>query len=166
MKYPLSFIVIILLTVLNIFSCSDDPSSIGIDLLEGDYLIVSTFDTQDDTVTQSSSFFKEVVPLGLSSRVLIGKRDELEATSLMDFMFFIEDSLRQDFLDDNITVNQAFMELTPTYIYTDSIAEYDFTVHEITSDWSIGFTSDSLANLSFNAEDLSSNKNFTDSIYK
>ena len=165
MKYPLSFIVIILFTVLNIFSCSDDPSSIGIDLLEGDYLIVSTFDTQDDTVTQSSSFFKEVVPLGLSSRVLIGKRDELEATSLMDFIFFIEDSLRQDFLDDNITVNQAFMELTPTYIYTDSIAEYDFTVHEITSDWSIGFTSDSLANLSFNAEDLSSNKNFTDSIY-
>ena len=165
MKYPLSFIVIILFTVLNIFSCSDDPSSIGIDLLEGDYLIVSTFDTQDDTVTQFSSFFKEVVPLGLSSRVLIGKRDELEATSLMDFIFFIEDSLRQDFLDDNITVNQAFMELTPTYIYTDSIAEYDFTVHEITSDWSIGFTSDSLANLSFNAEDLSSNKNFTDSIY-
>ena len=165
MKYPLSFVVVILFTVLNIFSCSDDPSSIGIDLLEGDYLIVSTFDTQDDTVTQSSSLFKEVVPLGLSSRVLIGKRDELEANSLMDFIFFIEDSLRQDFLDDNITVNQAFMELTPTYIYTDSIAEYDFTVHEITSDWSIGFTSDSLANLSFNAEDLSSNKNFTDSIY-
>ena len=121
MKYPLSFFVIILFTVLNLLSCSDDPSSIGIDLLEGDYLIVNTFDTEDDTVTQFSSFFKEVVPLGLSSKVLIGKRDELEATTLMDFLFFIEDSLRQDFLDGNISVNQAFMELTPTYIYTDSI---------------------------------------------
>ncbi len=165
MKYPLSIILIILFIVINFLSCSDDPTSIGIDLLEGDFVIVSTFDTQDDTVTQTSSFFKEVVPLGLSSKVLIGKRDELDATTLMNFAFFIADSLRQDFLDGNILVNTAFIELTPTYTYTDSIAEYDFTVHEITSDWSIGFTSDSLANLSFDGEDLSSNKNFTDSIY-
>jgi len=165
LKYPLSFIVIIFLIVINVLSCSDDPTAIGIDLLDGDFLIVSTFDTADDTVTQSSSFFKEVVPLGLSSKVMIGKRDELEATALMDFTFFIADSLRQDFLDGNILVNKAFIELTPAYTYTDENAEYDFTVHEITSDWSIGFTSDSLANLSFDEEDLSSNKNFTDSLY-
>jgi len=165
LKYPLSFIVIIFLIVINVLSCSDDPTAIGIDLLDGDFLIVSTFDTADDTVTQSSSFFKEVVPLGLSSKVMIGKRDELEATTLMDFTFFIADSLRQDFLDGNILVNKAFIEITPVYTYTDEDAEYDFTVHEITSDWSIGFTSDSLANLSFDEEDLSSNKNFTDSLY-
>ncbi len=167
MKYPLSIIVIILFVVINFLSCSDDPpTSIGIDLLDGDFLIVSTFDTQDDSVSQSSSFFKEVVELGLSSKVLIGKRDELEATTLMDFTFFIADSLRQDFLDGNITVNQAFIELTPQYTYTDTNAAYDFTVHKINSDWSItGFTSDSLANFSFDVEDLSSNKNFTDSIY-
>jgi hypothetical protein len=165
LKYPLSLFVIILFTLFNILSCSDDPTSIGIDLLDGDYLIVSTFDTQDDTVTQSTSFFKEVVPLGFSNNVLIGKRDELEATTLMNFLFSIADSLRQDFLDGNITVNQAFMELTPTYTYTDESAAYDFTVHEVTSNWSVEFTSDSLDNLSFNLEDLSSNKNFTDSIY-
>jgi len=165
LKYTLSFYVIILFSLLNLLSCSDDPSSIGIDLLNGDYLIVNTFDTQDDTVAQSSSFFKEVVPLGFSNYVLIGKRDELEASTLMKFLFSIEDSLSQDFLDGNIMVNQAFIELTPTYIFTDSIADYDFTVHEITSDWSIEFTSDSLDYLSFNGEDLSSNKNFTDSIY-
>jgi len=167
LKYPLSIIVIILFIVINFLSCSDDPpTSIGIDLLDGDFLIVSTFDTQDDSVSQSSSFFKEVVPLGLSSKVLIGKRDELEATTLMDFAFFIADSLRQDFLDGNITVNQAFIELTPQYTYTDTTAAYDFTVHKINSDWSItGFTSDSLANFSYDVEDLSSNKNFTDSIY-
>jgi hypothetical protein len=166
LKYPLSIIVIILFVVINFLSCSDDPTSIGIDLLDGDFLIVSTFDTQDDPVTQSSSFFKEVVPLGLSSKVLIGKKDDVESTALMDFTFFIADSLQQDFLDGNITVTQAFIELTPQYTYTDEAAEYDFTVHKITSNWSIlGFTSDSLANLSFDAEDLSSNKNFTDSIY-
>ena len=165
MKYPLSLYVIILLTLLSLLSCSDDPTSIGIELLDGDYLVVSTFDTKDETVTQSSSFFKEVVPLGFSNYVLIGKREELEATTLMNFLFFIEDSLRQDFLDGNILVNQAFMELTPTYTYTDEDADYDFTVHEITSDWSIEFTSDSLDDLMFNMEDLSSNKNFTDTIY-
>jgi hypothetical protein len=166
LKYPLSIIVIILFVVINFLSCSDDPTSIGIDLLDGDFLIVSTFDTQDDSVTQSSSFFKEVVPLGLSSKVLIGKKDDVESTALMDFAFFIADSLQQDFLDGNISVTQAFIELAPQYTYTDEAAEYDFTVHKITSNWSIlGFTSDSLANLSFDAEDLSSNKNFTDSIY-
>ncbi len=166
MKYPLSIIVIILFIIINFISCSDDPpSSIGIDLLDGDFLIVSTFDTQDDSVTQSSSFFKEVVELGFSSKVLIGKRDEVESTALMDFAFFIVDSLQQDFLDGNITVNQAFIELTPQYTYTDTNAAYDFTVHQITSNWSLGFTSDSLANLTYDQADLSSNKNFTDSIY-
>jgi hypothetical protein len=165
LKYPLSIIVIILLIVLNFLSCSDDPTSIGIDLLDGDFLIVSTFDTQDDSVSQSSSFFKEVVALGFSSKVLIGKRDEVESTALMDFAFFIVDSLQQDFLDGNITVNQAFIELTPQYTYTDTNAAYDFTVHEITSNWSLGFTSDSLANLTYDQADLSSNKNFTDSLY-
>ena len=166
MKYPLSIIIIILFIIINFISCSDDPpSSIGIDLLDGDFLIVSTFDTQDDSVTQFSSFFKEVVELGFSSKVLIGKRDDVESTALMDFAFFIVDSLQQDFLDGNITVNQAFIELTPQYTYTDTNAAYDFTVHEITSDWSIGFTSDSLANLTYDPADLSSNKNFTDSLY-
>ncbi|MCZ6702992.1 MAG: hypothetical protein O6940_08130 [Ignavibacteria bacterium] len=166
MKYHFLFLAVTLINLLGILSCSDDPSSIGIDLLEGDFVIVGTFDTQDDTVSQSSSFFKEVVPLGLSSKVLIGKRDELEATTLMDFAFFIVDSLHQDFLDGNITVTQAFIELTPIYTYTDEAAEYDFTVHKTTSDWSItGFTSDSLANLTYDQDDLSFNKNFTDSIY-
>lgn len=166
MKYRFLFLAVTIICLLGILSCSDDPSSIGIDLLEGDFVIISTFDTRDDTVSQSSSFFKEVVPLGLSSKVLIGRRDDLEATTLMDFAFFIVDSLRQDFLDGNITVTQAFIELSPIYTYTDEAAEYDFTVHKIKSDWSITeFTSDSLANLSYDENDLSSNKNFTDSIY-
>ncbi len=166
MKYPLSIIVIILFIAITFLSCSDEPTSIGIDLLGSDFVIVSTFDTKDDSVTQTSSFYKDVVPLGLSSRVLIGKRDDLEATTLMDFVFFIDDSLQQDFLDGNITVNQAFIELTPIYTYTDEAAEYDFTVHKINSEWSSsGFTSDSLADFSFDENDLSSNKNFTDSIY-
>ncbi len=166
MKYPLSIIVIILFIAITFLSCSDEPTSIGIDLLGSDFVIVSTFDTKDDSVTQTSSFYKEVVPLGLSSKVLIGKRDDLEATTLMDFVFFITDSLQQDFLDGNITINQAFIQLTPTYTYTDDAAEYDFTVHKINSEWSItGFTSDSLATLSYDENDLSSNKNFTDSIY-
>jgi len=166
MKYRFLFLAVTIISLLGILSCSDDPSSIGIDLLEGDFVIISTFDTRDDTVSQSSSFFKEVVPLGLSSKVLIGRRDDLEATTLMDFAFFIVDSLRQDFLDGNITVTQAFIELSPIYTYTDEAAEYDFTVHNISSEWSItGFTSDSLANLSYDEVDLSSNKNFTDSIY-
>jgi hypothetical protein len=166
LKYSLWFVVIAIPLVITFTSCSDDPSSIGIDLLAGDFVIVSSFDTKDDSVFQSSSYFKEVVPLGLASRLLIGKRENIEATALMDFAFFINDSLEQDFLDGNITVNQATLELTPIYTYTDEMADFDFTVHKINSKWfPSDFTSDSLINLSYDAEDLSSNKNFTDSLY-
>lgn len=166
MKYHFLLFAVSLISLLGILSCSDEPSSIGIDFLESDFLTVSTFDTKDDSVSQSSSFFKKVVPLGLASKILIGKRDDVEASTLMDFVFSINDSLKQDFLDDKISVNQAFIELTPQYTYSDKTAEIDFTVHKINSKWSInGFTADSLPNLSFDEANLSSNKNFTDSLY-
>jgi hypothetical protein len=166
LKYPRYILVVILVIAFYLISCSDEPTSIGIELLNGDLVIVSIFDTMDDSISQSSSYFKEVIPLGFSSKILIGRKDDIEASTLMNFVFFIDDSLEQDFLDDNITINHAFIELKPVYTYTDESADFDFTVHEITSSWtSTGFTSDSLADLTYDMTDLSSNKNFTDTLY-
>ena len=166
MKLPLSLLVSCIILSLFYISCGDEPSSIGVNLLQGDFVIVSTFDTKDDSISQSSSDFKKVVSLGLASKILIGKREDVEASTLMKFVFAINDSLRQDFLDGNIRINEAMIELSPNYIYTDSSAAFDFTVHNVTSTWtSTGFTSDSLSNLIYDPLDVSSDKNFTDSLY-
>ncbi|UCH64909.1 MAG: hypothetical protein JSW63_09860 [Ignavibacterium sp.] len=166
MKLPLSLLAICILLLINFIACTDEPSSIGVDLLEGDFVIVATFDTQDDSVYQSSSDFKEVISLGFASRILIGKRGDVHASTLMRFIFAITDTLRQDFLDGNIHVNESIIDLDPIYTYNDTLETYDFTVHEITNDWtSAGFTSDSLPSLTYEPIDLSSNKNFTDSLY-
>lgn len=166
MKLPFSLSAIVIVFSFNFFSCSDEPSSIGLGLLEGDFVIVSTFDTKDDSVFQSSSDFKEVVTLGLASRILIGKRGDVEASTLMKFIFTINDSLQQGFLDGTILITESVIELSPIYTYTDESEAYDFTVHDVTSGWtSSGFTSDSLSSLTFEPMDISSNKDFTDSLY-
>jgi hypothetical protein len=165
-KLALSLLAICIISSIIFLSCSDEPSSIGVDLLEGDFVTVSTFDSQDDSVYQSSSDFKKVVSLGFARRILIGKRDDVEASTLMRFIFVINDTLRQDFLDGNIQINESIIDLDPVYTYADTMEAFDFTVHEITSNWtSNGFTSDSLPDLTYESADLSSNKNFTDSLY-
>jgi hypothetical protein len=165
-KLPLSLIAVCIFLSINFISCTDEPSSIGVNLLEGDFVIVATFDTQEDSINQSFSDFKEVVSLGFASRVLIGKRMDVEASALMRFIFAINDTLEQDFLDGNIQINESIIDLDPIYVYTDTLEAYDFTVHEVTSNWtSSGFTSDSLSGLTYEPMDLSLNKNFTDSLY-
>jgi hypothetical protein len=165
-KLALSLLAICIISSIIFLSCSDEPSSIGVDLLEWDFVTVSTFDSQDDSVYQSSSDFKKVVSLGFARRILIGKRDDVEASTLMRFIFVINDTLRQDFLDGNIQINESIIDLDPVYTYADTMEAFDFTVHEITSNWtSNGFTSDSLPDLTYESADLSSNKNFTDSLY-
>jgi hypothetical protein len=165
-KLPLSFLAVCLIISFNFISCTDEPSSIGVDLLEGDFVIVSTFDTQDDSVYQVSSDFKEVVSLGFASRILIGKRGNVKASALTRFIFGINDTLQQDFLNGNIQINESMIDLDPIYIYTDTMEVFDFTVHEVTSGWSSsGFTSDSLSSLTYEPMDISSNKDFSDSIY-
>lgn len=166
MKYSFVVFLILLFVLFSLTSCSDDPSSIGINLLQQDYVVSGTYDTKDNPIEQSSSSYEKVIPLSLSTKILIGRRVDTEASTLMTFVFIINDSLNEDFLNDNITVSRAYIELTPKYTYTDETADFDFSVHKITSDWSIsGFTSDSLINLTYDNLDLSSNKNFTDSIY-
>jgi hypothetical protein len=165
-KLPLSLLAVCLIISFKFISCTDEPSSIGVDLLEGDKVIVRTFDTQDDPVYQVSSDIKEVVSLGFASRILIGKRGDVAASSLMRFIFGINDTLQQDFLDGNIQINESSIDLDPIYTYTDTMEAFDFTVHEVTSGWSsMGFTSDSLSSLTYDPMDVSSNKDFSDSVY-
>ena len=168
MKSLLKLTIIMGVLSLIILSCSDDPSSIGIGLVESESLSVNTFNTRDDSTAQTSSSYKEVVSLGLSSRIFIGKKGDLDASTLMKFDFVLPDSLKSGFLNDSITVNEATITLLPDYTYNDAQQTMDFNIYKINNYWnSSTYTIDSLQQkLDYdNSTDLSSNKNFTDSIY-
>lgn len=163
------FILPFLFVYILIFqSCADDPSSVGLNLLEQDFLKIDTVNSVDQNLTQSSSYFKKVVSLGNSSRLLVGSRENLAAHTLMNFAFFLPDSIKSDYQDGSLIIESATIEMFPNYLFSssDSLANFDFSVHEISSFWSSSsFTADSFSVLQFNSEDLSSEKEFNDSVY-
>ncbi len=151
-----------------LYSCSDDPSSVGIRLLDQDLPKIDSINSMDAAFIQTSSYFKKVESLGNSPRLLVGIKDDITAHTLIFHGFLLPDSIKTDFTEGNITIESAIVELYPNYFFPveDSLAEFDFTVHKILSEWNTStFSADSFSTLQFNADDLSSNKNFNDSIY-
>ncbi len=147
-------------------SCNDGPSSIGSDLVSSENLILKNFDTSVDSVSQYSTYFRKVIPLGASAKILIGKSGDIEASSLIRFLFSFSDSLKQDILDDSINVVDAKVTLTREYQFGDSSASFNFSVHKVNSYWSpFNFTIDSLENFEYGSTDISSNPGITDTTY-
>ena len=151
-------------------SCSDEPSSLGIELIGSDYITVEVYDSINDTLTQSSSFNRRVIPLGTSDWILIGKYQDqdqnIEASSLLKFIFGLADSLKNDVKEDSINVLDSWVELRNRYTFVDILATMNFSVHKVNSYWSpTGFTIDSLFKLQYEMDDVSSDFEITDSTY-
>ena len=151
--------------VFQLSSCSDAPSNFGVDILNSDFIVLDTLDTTKDSVAQTSSTFKTVIPLGASQNLLVGKKDNVNASFLIKFLFPLTDSIKTDISSGAVTIIEAKVNLINTYQFGDSSAAFDITAHNVTSDWSsIGFTSDSLSNLFYDFANVSSSLNITDSI--
>ena len=145
-------------------SCSDSPSSLGADLLSQDLINILELDSAKDSLFQSSSTYKKVIALSNADRLLLGKKDNVEAGILVKFLIFFADSIKQQIINNELTVLSAKVEFTKNYTFGNSSAPIDYSVHQINSSWSTGFTSDSLTLLSFDANDISFGKTFTDTI--
>jgi hypothetical protein len=147
------------------YSCSDDPSSIGADLLKNDYVNINSLDSFKDTLSQSSYSLKRTFELGASDILLVGKSENVEASTLMRFFISLSDSMKQTLQNDSLNILGAKITIIRSYRFGDENAPFDFTVHKILSGWtSQHFTADSLPMLSYEQEDLSSNKSFSDSV--
>lgn len=160
-----TFILLFLITIsLLHISCSDSPSSIGSNLLSQDLINVLQLDSAKDSLFQSSSVSKKVIALSNANRLLLGKKANVEAGILIKFLIYFADSTKQQLLNNEITVTSAKIEFTKNYTFGDSAAQIDYNVYKINSSWSTGFTSDSLSLLSFDANDVSFSKTFSDTI--
>lgn len=155
-----------LTAILSFISCSDEPSSLGLELIGSDYLSVKTYDSINDTISQSSSYFKKVIPLGNADWILVGRYQDLKASSLLKFIFGLADSLKTDLNNDNINVLDSWIELSNRYTYTDTLATMNFTVHKVNSYWTpFNFTIDSLPGLQYEMTDVSSDFTISDTMY-
>lgn len=150
---------------INFLSCSDSPSSIGEELLSDDLISVKSFDSSIDSMAQSSTYYKEVIPLGNSSRLLLGKVDNNTASLLLRFSFTLADSIKQDILAGEISILSASLSLTNNYYIGEEAAPYDFTIHKVNQFWTpLGFSADSLAALNYDPDDRTVSKNITDTL--
>ena len=146
------------------FSCSDSPSSLGSDLLSQDLINILELDSAKDSLFQSASVYKKVIELSSANRLLLGKKDNIEAGILIKFLIFFADSIKQQLTNNELSVLSAKVEFTKNYTFGNSTVPIDFSVHKINSNWSTGFTSDSLTLLTYDANDISFSKTFSDSI--
>ena len=166
MKFNYIFPLIFLFFLALLTSCTDEPSSLGIELIGSETISAKIFDTAADSIAQTSSSFKKVIPLGNASWVLIGKYQDITASALMRFVFGLPDSLKNDLKDGNINVLDSWIILRTRYVYTDSLAAMNFTVHKVNSSWSsTAFTIDSLSKLIYEPTDVSSQFTITDTLY-
>ena len=168
MKFNYILPILFLFITALFSSCTDEPSSLGVELIGSENISVKIFDSAVDSTSQSSSYFKKVIPLGNADWILLGRVQDqgITASALMRFVFGLPDSLKNDLKDGNINVLDSWIILRSRYVYTDSMATMDFTVHKVNSSWSsTAFTIDSLSNLNYEPNNVSSQFTITDTLY-
>lgn len=154
-------ILLISLTVIFMFSCKDDPTSIGEQLIpEEDKISIFSVNSLDGEFNQRSKTFKDEDELSFADRILLGMHNQTKYTSLAKFSIPISDSIRRAVDSSKLVVNKTWIEFPIVYRLGQLAASYNFSIHEITSSWTaIGFDADSLALLEYESENLASNIN-------
>ncbi len=156
----------LLIIPLILIACSDDPTSIGSQLIPGsDYINFSFLDSFTDSLSQSSSFFVDKIPLGRSTKILLGKNENLESWILTRFYILLPDSISHPLQNDSLNILSASVEMRPSYLFGDSNGIFDFTVHRVYNAWTPGgFDKDSMSTLNYEGSDFSSLRSITDSV--
>jgi hypothetical protein len=164
--YKKLLIIITGMLSLLLVSCKENPTSVGLDLLKNDLVGVKSLDSYSDSLQQKSSYFQKVMSLGGGTTLLLGKDINVEASSLIKFYFSgLADTTVSDIKSNVTQVVSATVYMYPIYNFGDTLAAFDFSVHQINSDWtSAGFDADSIASFSYNSTDISSNRVVTDTV--
>ena len=156
-KIFLSFISAIIIFLL--ISCNDTPTDLGTSFLDQDGVGIFRFDSSVDSMPQSSYSFKNILSLGSSSQLLLGKAENVTSHALLNFVFAIPDSIKEEITAQTLTVLDSWVELTKSYSFGDSNATFDYKVFKINNSWtSLTFTADSFSTLSYDNTDLSSDR--------
>lgn len=146
--------------------CSDEITSVGSGLIGKDNSVILVLDSESDSLPVSLKNFREVLPLGNSSRFLVGRYGDLAVFTLLKFEMY-NSSLVSAIKNDSITVVSATMKLNREYQIGDTLSPFDLQAHLINEFWDpFKFTIDSLNRLSYNKSDIITERNTTDTVMK
>ncbi|MFA3782074.1 DNRLRE domain-containing protein [Melioribacteraceae bacterium 4301-Me] len=160
-----SFLAIFIIIVIGIafFACSDNPTSIGSNLLPNeDNVTFQVLDSNKDSLVQQSSFYKDSLNLAGSSVVLLGKTDYAESRLLAKYFPTLPDSLKSYYKANQIRVKEAWLKLKPLYRLGSKSSNFNFFVYQIRQNWGLGFNEDSLATFQHDNSNAASNLVITD----
>lgn len=158
---------IILIVSIIFLSCQDDPTSLGRDFI-GNELEIIILNSESDSLNQNTnSYLADSLSFGAAGRILLGNLDYVKSTMLVRFGTILPDSIRTSLENNTLTVMSAEVELRPNYRIGDFTQQFNFSVHKITSDWgSAGFNPDSLALLTYEPNELTDQKEISDTLIK
>jgi hypothetical protein len=126
-----------LTALLVIVGCNDDPTSLGSNLIPDQDLInskkVNSYDLNFEQ--KSKSYDTDSLSLTNATKVFLGKSGNVESTMLMKFLMFFPDSIQDAILADSLNLISSSVIMQPLYVYGDKENNFDFTVHEINSEW-------------------------------
>ncbi len=139
----LSFLGVVL-TVLFI-SCNQDPTSVGSNLLsEQDKFIFQQLNSDESNLLQKTSYYEYKPKLGTSEYLLLGKTPYSESSILYRYQIYLPDTTLARISNNEVLIREAWIEMIPRYTIGDISSAFDFTVHQVRSDWSApGFDRDS-----------------------
>ena len=133
LKFHFVKLNVVLLFGFLISSCSENPSITGYNLLNPfDSLVVRRFDSTSDS---AFSYHKELIQkdvLGGTRRILVGKYDDLKASSLIRFIIGLSSEMKDAVKNSNLAVNSARIKMNPVYKFGDTTSNvFNIKVKEI-----------------------------------
>lgn len=164
-KFKYIYLMVLVGTTMLLSSCADDPSTVGLGLLDpNDYI---TLNADSSIQTQSASYFKTEAKLSASDRLLLGKYGNIQASMLVQFaLTSLPDTTRSGLIDGTVTIKSVTVDMSKVYTLGNSTAPFDFSVHKINNSWGQNFTADSLSKLNYDAFNLKSSElNTSDTLY-
>ncbi|HEX2960209.1 MAG TPA: hypothetical protein VHO43_00360 [Ignavibacteriales bacterium] len=164
-KFKYIYLMVLVGTTMLLSSCADDPSTVGLGLLDpNDYI---TLNADSSIQTQSASYFKTEAKLSASDRLLLGKYGNIQASMLVQFaLTSLPDTTRSGLIDGTVTIKSVTVDMSKVYTLGNSTAPFDFSVHKINNRWGQNFTADSLSKLNYDAFNLKSSElNTSDTLY-
>ena len=158
---------VVALTALFI-SCNQDPTSVGSNLIsEQDKFTFQQLNSDESNLYQKSSYFEYKPKLGTAEYLLLGKTPYAESSIMFRYNIFIPDTTLTRFNNGEVIIKEAWMQMIPRYTIGDKTSAFDFSVHQVRSNWSApGFNRDSVPNLRYDAADVKSGLVVTDTTVK
>jgi len=158
-------ILLLFIVGLLTFGCSDDPSSVGGNLIsDEDKVVFDVLDSGVDQVKQTSSYYYAPQAFGSTSKVLVGATEEFSAYMLLKFDIFLQDSVIALIKSNGATINKSWINFYPKYTAGNKDSKISLTAHEIEKSWALGFDLDSLNTLPYKNENVISNLTDSDTL--